>query len=220
MNHLLIRALAGSAALCLVACQRTEYTSQAQGSTSSGLSSVPGTATPSSIQVPDGWCPFAMPGTQVRAEDTPDGASLVFTTTGDAAAVRSRVRQMAEHHNQMANDAGPMGGRGKGPSGARGVTDAGAAPPPMGPFGMGEGMTGGGRERDRTMRGGMMGWVPSQASVEDVPGGARLTLVPTSPADLQPLRIRTQWHAQRMATGPCAMGASEPAPDRSTSSGP
>lgn len=221
MNHLLIHALAGSMALSLGACQRAEYTSAAQGSSSAGLSGVPGMAPPSADQLPGGFCPFALPGTRVRAEDTPDGASLIFTTAGDAVAVRSHVQQMADHHNEMGNDAGPMWERGKHPLGPLGMTEAGA-PPQVGPLGMGEGRVGAGHELEPMpmKRGGRMGWVPSRASVEDIPGGARLNLVPTSPEDLQSLRVRAQWHAQRMATGPCAMGASGSPPKTGPSSTP
>jgi hypothetical protein len=52
-----------------------------------------------------GSCPMMVEGTTVRAEDVEGGASLVFTTTGDVAELRSRVHQHAE---KMASGACPM----------------------------------------------------------------------------------------------------------------
>lgn len=51
---------------------------------------------------PDGdvTCPLLVPGTAVTAEDTPDGPSLVFVTTGDAEKVRSRGKALAAMHNE------------------------------------------------------------------------------------------------------------------------
>lgn len=46
-------------------------------------------------------CPVKVAGTSVRAEDTPTGAALVFTTTGDVAELRSRVKMMAQKHARM-----------------------------------------------------------------------------------------------------------------------
>lgn len=65
-----------------------------------------------------GMCPMQVPGTQVSAEDTNDGAAMVFTTTGDVDELRQRVHQMAKMHDQMsADNAGP--GMGTGGMGAR-----------------------------------------------------------------------------------------------------
>jgi hypothetical protein len=52
---------------------------------------------------------------------------------------------------------------------------------------------------------GMGPMVPSHASVEDVPHGARLVLVPDDPAELGALRQHARVHAERMATGRCPM---------------
>jgi hypothetical protein len=45
-------------------------------------------------------CPMAVPGTKVSAVDTANGETLVFTTTEDVAALRTRVHRMAEMHDQ------------------------------------------------------------------------------------------------------------------------
>jgi len=45
-------------------------------------------------------CPMNVPGTKVTASDTANGEALVFTTTDDVALLRSKVRHMAEAHNQ------------------------------------------------------------------------------------------------------------------------
>jgi hypothetical protein len=50
-------------------------------------------------------CPMLLPGTSVQAKDTKDGMAMTFTTSGDAAELRRRVRMMAEHMN-----ASTMGG--------------------------------------------------------------------------------------------------------------
>jgi len=45
-------------------------------------------------------CPMNVPGTKVTAIDAANGETLVFTTTDDVAALRTKVRSMAEMHNQ------------------------------------------------------------------------------------------------------------------------
>jgi len=204
MNHHLMGALGASIVAFIVNCQRTEYLEQTQGSASSALASALGAAAPSATPAPlaDGWCPLIVPGTQVRSEETQDGASLIFTTSGDVEAVRNRVRLLAEHHNASALDGGSMKGHGMA-HGMYAMTDAGVPPHRN----WGEGRMAGGHRRYHDTEGGLMVWVPSQASFDNVPGGARLTLVPASVEDLQPLRARTRWHAQQMTTGPCAGSA-------------
>jgi hypothetical protein len=96
-----------------------------------------------------------------------NGVALVFTTTGDVADLRARVRHMAEMHNQMA-----------------GMQGSGA---PGGPDGRAMGMH----------------RIPSHASAEEVPGGARLVLVPTDPSQLTALRQHVRMHLERMQSGPC-----------------
>jgi hypothetical protein len=45
-------------------------------------------------------CPMNVEGTSVLAEDSPQGTTLVFTTTGDVAGLRQRVARMAQMYNQ------------------------------------------------------------------------------------------------------------------------
>lgn len=137
-----------------------------------------------------GECPMMIDPatTQVTASDTSDGIALVFTTSGDVAELRARVRRMADMHNQMA---GMHGGGTTGPGGMHGG-----------------GMHGGHGTGPMHMH-----MVPSRASVEDVPGGARLLLVPTDPAQLAALRQQARMHADMMAKGQCPMAAPAPAPE-------
>lgn len=48
----------------------------------------------------DPSCPLEVPGTSVSVEDTAGGAALVFVTTGDAAAVRTRAQAFAAMHTK------------------------------------------------------------------------------------------------------------------------
>lgn len=134
-------------------------------------STEPATSAPAPAQTtqqPGGgaMCPMMvnMAETQIAASDTDDGIAIVFTTTGDVADLRARVRHMADMHNQMAG-----------------------------------GMQGGG------MQGSGMHMVPSRASVEDVPGGARLVLMPMDPSQLAALRQQARMHVEMMRKGQCPM---------------
>jgi hypothetical protein len=120
-------------------------------------------------------CPMFVAGTTVQAKDTSDGMAMMFTTTGDVAELRRRVRVMADHMNAHSSGAGGgtgMHGMGMGP-------DAGT------------GMIGGGM-----MGGGMM--PATHAQVEDVDHGARLTVTPADPAKLNEMRQHMKQHAQMM----------------------
>jgi hypothetical protein len=57
----------------------------------------------------DPTCPLVVPGTSVSVEDTPTGAALLFVTTGDAAAVRTRAVALAAMHNKHDGPASAMG---------------------------------------------------------------------------------------------------------------
>jgi hypothetical protein len=57
----------------------------------------------------DPTCPLLVPGTSLSVEDTTNGAALVFVTTGDAAAVRTRSTALAAMHNQQNGPKGAMG---------------------------------------------------------------------------------------------------------------
>lgn len=65
------------------------------------------TSTPAKADDPT--CPLLVPGTSVSVEDTPIGASLMFVTTGDAAAVRTRATALAAMHNKHDGPASAMG---------------------------------------------------------------------------------------------------------------
>jgi hypothetical protein len=124
-------------------------------------------------------CPMNVPGTKVSAVDTANGETLVFTTTDDVAALRSKVRSMAEMHNQHHATGGTHDGM-------------------MGGGMMGGGMMGSGK--------GMEGKVmmpPSNAMVADVEGGASIALTPIAPADLQQLQAAVRTHAKHMAQDGC-----------------
>jgi hypothetical protein len=123
-----------------------------------------------------------VPGTKVAESDTPDGAALTFTTTGQVAEVRDRVRSMAAMHEHMMEH---------------------GMHPGMGPDGgMGPGMH---HEGHEGMHGGHH-MVPSTTRVEDVDGGAKLVLTAKNPADAAQLQAAAKSHAEQMnATGHCWM---------------
>ncbi len=151
-------------------------------------STEPATSAPAPAQThqqPGGGAMCPMAGTQIVTSDTSDGVEIVFTTTGDVADLRARVRHMADMHNQMA---GAQGG---------GMQGGGM---------QGSGMQGSGMQGSGMQGSGMgMNMVPSRASVEDVSGGARLVLVPMDPSQLAALRQQARMHAERMQKGQCPM---------------
>lgn len=57
----------------------------------------------------DVTCPLLVPGTAMTAEDTADGPSLVFVTTGDAGAVRTRGQALAAMHNERKGPSEDLG---------------------------------------------------------------------------------------------------------------
>jgi len=57
----------------------------------------------------DPTCPLEVPGTSLAVEDTANGAALVFVTTGDAPAVRTRATAFADMHNKHDGPEGAMG---------------------------------------------------------------------------------------------------------------
>ena len=121
-------------------------------------------------------CPMNVPGTKVTAIDTATGEKLAFTTTGDVAALRSKVRQMAEMHNQHHAAGGTHDGM------------------------MAGGMMGGGRGME-----GKVMLPPSNATATDVEGGASIAMTPIAPADLQQLQTAVRTHANHMEQDGCGM---------------
>jgi hypothetical protein len=53
-------------------------------------------------------CPVKVPGTTVATEQTPHGGALVFTTIGDADALRTQLYAIADTHNEMHAKMGPL----------------------------------------------------------------------------------------------------------------
>jgi hypothetical protein len=132
----------------------------------------------------DGMCPMKVPGVAVSTSDTEGGVGIVFTTaTGDVSDLRARVRKMAEMH---AHRGGMHGGGGMMKDGPDGGT-----------------------EDHGMMRGCMMGKAggmhDATATVEDVEGGARLTLKPKDGAQLDALRAHVRNCQDRMQNGECPM---------------
>jgi hypothetical protein len=119
-------------------------------------------------------CPMNVPGTKVSAVDTANGETLVFTTTDDVAALRTRVHRMAEMHNQH--------------HAAGGAHD---------------GMMGGGMMGSGTGMEGKVKMPPSNATVTDVDSGASIALTPVAPADLQQLQAAVRTHASHMQQDGC-----------------
>jgi hypothetical protein len=118
---------------------------------------------------------MSVPGTHVAAADAVNGETLMFTTTGQVAELRTRVREMAEMHNRHHADSGAHEGMLAG-----GVTGAGHA------------------VASATMP-------PSWATVMDVEDGATLVLAPSAPADLEKLKSAVRMRAQRMEQDGCGM---------------
>ncbi len=117
-------------------------------------------------------CPMFVAGTTVQAKDTNDGMTMTFTTTGDIAELRRRVRVMADHMSAHASGGMGMHGMGMG-------SDAGMA----------------------TMGGSMMGggMMPAMhAQVDDVDHGARMKMKPADPAKLSEMRQQMKQHVQMM----------------------
>jgi hypothetical protein len=67
------------------------------------------TAKPTPTTASDPSCPLEVPGTSVSVEDTATGAALVFVTTSDAAAVRTRAQAFAEMHAKHDGPRAAMG---------------------------------------------------------------------------------------------------------------
>ena len=63
----------------------------------------------------------------------------------------------------------------------------------------------GGMQGMQGMQGMAMPTVPSHASAEDIPGGARLVLTPDDPSQLPKLREQVRQHVAAMQRGECPM---------------
>jgi hypothetical protein len=92
--------------LVLAACGGSSH----HTATATGTGSGTGSAAPTSG---DPTCPLVVPGTSVTVEDTAHGGALVFVTTGDVDAVRTRSKQLAAAKNaddQLAAAGKPVDG--------------------------------------------------------------------------------------------------------------
>jgi hypothetical protein len=162
-------------ALTLAACGHARSSSSGAAAPASASAASPAGGPPGGGMA--GLCPMAVPGTKLSTADTAAGEALTFTAGPDqAAALRERVHAMAEMHNHH---------HGSGEADHGGTTGtAGGAP--------GE-------------TGGMAMPPPSRASVEDLPDGARLTVTPNDPAELQRLQATVRMHAEHMREHGCEM---------------
>lgn len=122
-------------------------------------------------------CPMAIPGADIKVEDTPEGVAITFTTPGeggDVEALRRGVQQMADlgspcwRPGMMARRPGAM--RGTGGAGMAGAT-------------------------------GLQRSASADVRVEDVPGGARLLLAAADPARVDTLRAQARVRAEHMRLG-------------------
>lgn len=145
----------------------------------------------------DSSCPVAVPGTTVTVEDTDRGAALVFVTTGDVAELRRRIAAMKDMHNEH-HAAGPLP-TGDEANGGHDMSGHDMGGHDMG--GMAHGEAAGG---EHASHGGGMQMVHSQATVEEIDGGARLVLT-AMPDDVAALQAQLREHAQHMSSGTCAM---------------
>lgn len=156
----------------------------------SGSSKPATTTTTTQAPAGDPACPVAVAGTSVTAEDTANGAALVFVTTSDVPELRKRVAAMAKSHNDhhAAMGALPTGsetGGGGHDHHDHAAMEAGGAPAPSG--------------------GGSMIGVHSKASAEDIEGGAKLVFV-AFPDGVAKIQSELRMHAQHLASGTCQMG--------------
>jgi hypothetical protein len=137
----------------------------------------------------DPTCPVLVNGTSVTVEDTDTGAALVFVTTGDAAAVRTRARALADAHNaHHAKMAAPAEGA---PDPHAGHGGGSAADPHAGHGAAGQ-----------TSSMGTMISTHSTAAMTELPTGARVTFTAHDPAAIQ---TELRMHAQHLAGGSCVM---------------
>lgn len=194
MRSTQVRSAVLTAMLCTLALAGSSY-AQAQ----SPAPSAPNVRAPPHACCPMAQlCPMHVQGASVSVAEVPNGAALVFTTTGgNVDELRRRVRQMAQMHNARASATTTPNRDGMTMTCPCGMMGGGMATGPQG-----RGMMGAG--------GGPMAMPRSSARVEDVPRGARLVLTPADPALLDVLRARVRAHAQRMSLTPCPMSGASP----------
>jgi hypothetical protein len=142
----------------------------------------------------------------VTVEDAPNGAALVFITTGDVTEVRRRVAAMASMHNEHHGAMGPLPDGSDAGGGHAGHDMSGHAGHDMagGEAHAGHDMAGGGGHAGHA--GGMIG-VHTKAAASDVEGGAKLLFIANA-GDVAKLQSELRMHAQHLGAGTCGMAKS------------
>lgn len=209
MRHDVVVLLVALTQLGIAGCQssqsaqRSNTTAQAPAGSVSGVQGAPArtpamqatSAQPATGGGPEAamgdMCPMEVPGATVAEQDSPGGATLIFTTSGDVARLRERVRAVAEMHNRhqaaMSQDGGMHMHGSESMHGH-----------------MHGGMMGSRPDGGAHMHGGMT-MVPAEARSQDIERGAALVLTARNPADVEALRAHARQHAQEMASGHCGM---------------
>lgn len=169
-------------ALALVACANQRASGQGNSPTAAA------TPTDQPVAVATGpSCPLSLPGTVENVADTDGGVAITFIApAGQIDDVRARVRQMAQQGMMAACP-------------CHGVTADGGAP-----VAMRRGMRGPGMGPGMMERQGMHS-PAADARVDDVEGGARLTLTAKNPADVDALRAHVRMHFDHLKSGGCPM---------------
>lgn len=135
-------------------------------------------------------CPATVPGTTGKAADNADGIAMTFTTTGDVQELRKRARAMADGMNARSDAAGIGGPDSRTPMG--GSTMSGGMMPNM-------------AGADGTIGGPLPAM---HTRTEDVPGGARIAMVPINPSKAEQWRRRMWESVPDMTSGrACPMPA-------------
>lgn len=176
-------------------------------------------------------CPMSIPGTQVAAKDTDNGAALEFTTTNSdqLEALRQKVQALADMHNKMIDQMqgqkgqmqgqtgmsgqGGAGSSGQGEAGVSGQAQAGSSQVSEEPS---QGQAGSSQVSEQPSQGqaGMSGQGGSgclvagaKASVENTDNGARLVFQPSDQVKAEDLRQSVRNVASQMSSGTCPMQA-------------
>jgi hypothetical protein len=149
-------------------------------------------------------CPMSVTGAKVSTAPTPTGVTLTFSTTSPekVADLRRRVHDAAEMHNKN-HGSGGMREDMMGDGMMGGMTGGGHM---MGSGNTAGHMTGGHMMASGNAAGHMTGgqMMPqSRAAMTEVEHGARLTLTPSDPADLQKLQSAIATRAERMQQHGC-----------------
>jgi hypothetical protein len=133
----------------------------------------------SSVGERGGACPTAVAGTKVNMVDVAGGVALDFTSKANVASLREKVHQLAQAPG--ATPGSSMGASMNEENAGGADMNAGAMEP-----------------REDGVH------VPAQASVEDLPDGARLILTPQDANQLPSLRAQTEAQLPQLDQGDCS----------------